>query len=668
MAAPVWTDFAPTAFEAPGTGPLVRNAVARITRAEPTEVEPLRTRLFDALDQSEVGPEIGLELRIALSILCDLRSHGWDVRSRGGLCQIRRPDHGSLEMGEAKAQIRSSLVRERDDQLRQDATRRFLAGMERQHVFQSKWVSVFDLMRDGSKLADELRSLSCLEAEERATGLARTIEPYVQVVERGTACQLTGFDLQDIWRYFRHTWVTPYRSLPGRQISFLVRDHAAPFHPVIGIASLGSAVVQQKQRDMWIGWHPDAFLKRLEAEKYRGWARWVEDRLGECLEEICIDDFLEEGLLDSSDLEAPKPASLKMLQEVSVDARRRHRLFRQAEIHKRAGREAGPEDWVQQAQTHLFRSKRAGRLLEVLEIRAQLRDAGFVRPRAQELRKATQIPTGRRAVRRLLRLVRARHLAADVMDIVVCGAVAPYNALLGGKLVALLLATPEVIGAYRERYRGQSSVIASSIAGRPISREPRLSLLTTTSLFGTSSSQYNRIRMPVGETGAEIKYHRIKRTAGYGSYQYSQRTLEGMDILLARAARGREVNSIFGEGVSPKLRKIRAALSTIGLDYDGLLQHGSPRLIYAVPLADNFRDVLVGRTKRPSYVLPREGANASDVIQWWRSRWLDNRVKQEEVLREISGHSIEYPVTHGARVKTPEEQSHADPESLWYGA
>ncbi len=45
-------------------------------------------------------------------------------------------------------------------------------------------------------------------------------------------------------------------------------------------------------------------------------------------------------------------------------------------------------------------------------------------------------------------------------DITVCGAVPPYNAILGGKLVAMLAAGPEMVEAYRERYQEAESEIA----------------------------------------------------------------------------------------------------------------------------------------------------------------------------------------------------------------
>ncbi len=71
------------------------------------------------------------------------------------------------------------------------------------------------------------------------------------------------------------------------------------------------------------------------------------------------------------------------------------------------------------------------------------------------------------------------------MDITVCGAIAPYGPILGGKLVSLLLAGPEAVHEYERRYKDAVSVIASSMAGKPIVRNPRLALLGTTSLYGT---------------------------------------------------------------------------------------------------------------------------------------------------------------------------------------
>src|SRR5437899_6175427 len=106
-----------------------------------------------------------------------------------------------------------------------------------------------------------------------------------------------------------------------------------------------------------------------------------------------------------------------------------------------------------------------------------------------------QHPNGLRTLSVALIEVRKAGLSSQVADVSVCGAIAPYNVLLGGKLVALLMTSQEVRDAYRKRYAGQVSIISSQMAGREIYRPAELKLLTTTSLYGNGSSQYNRLRL-----------------------------------------------------------------------------------------------------------------------------------------------------------------------------
>ena len=46
-----------------------------------------------------------------------------------------------------------------------------------------------------------------------------------------------------------------------------IRDAAAKYHPIIGIAALTSPVVQLRERDKWIGWSPELFTARVQAER-----------------------------------------------------------------------------------------------------------------------------------------------------------------------------------------------------------------------------------------------------------------------------------------------------------------------------------------------------------------------------------------------------------------
>ena len=82
------------------------------------------------------------------------------------------------------------------------------------------------------------------------------------------------------------------------------------------------------------------------------------------------------------------------------------------------------------------------------------------------------------------------------MEIITCGAVPPYGEILGGKLVAMLMASPRVVRDVRTRYEGRVSLIASGLKGAPVRRDPNLTVLTTSSLYSVGSSQYNRIRIP----------------------------------------------------------------------------------------------------------------------------------------------------------------------------
>ena len=166
---------------------------------------------------------------------------------------------------------------------------------------------------------------------------------------------------------------------------------------------------------------------------------------------------------------------------------------------------------------------------------------------------------GRRAVEIVLRQVKAARIGINLLEITICGAVAPYNAVLGGKLVAMLLTSPEVVVEYERRYKNACSVIASSTAGFAVKRRPNLVLLGTTSLYGVGSAMYNRVSIPAGEVGGRagetVQYKELGKSVGFGSIQFSPATINEIEAIIEGQAGGRQINHIFGEGVSPRLRK-----------------------------------------------------------------------------------------------------------------
>jgi hypothetical protein len=259
-----------------------------------------------------------------------------------------------------------------------------------------------------------------------------------------------------------------------------------------------------------------------------------------------------------------------------------------------------------------------------------------------------------------------------MMDIIVCGAVAPYNTLLGGKLVCLLLTSPEIVQFYGQRYGGKASIIASSMKGKAVVRPANLVLLATTSLYNVGSSQYNRVRVPTeqvgGKPGHTLAYTELGRSKGYGSYHFSSASLDYLETFLPRGVDGRKVNSIFGEGVNPLMRKLRDGLAEVNLPADELLLHGNPRVVYGVPLAENFREVLLGMDAKPKYFLsPRKAKMHTDLLaEFWRKRWLAGRITRSGILEQVGKHTLSYPITHGARVQLPHDNhdGHGSPDTI----
>lgn len=595
------------------------------------------------------------ELRVCISVMCDLRIQGWAFKLEGASLWASPPRANATSPLLEKQRIREAHLFERNSQLRVPAVREFIRSMERRRLGPRGWTSILSLMRDGpelsSKLQGVIRSGDYLTDPET---LRRYIDPYIQVVDADSRCQFTGFKLRDVWRYFRHTWVIPYYSVPGRQIWILIRDAAAENHPVIGIAALGSAVVQLTPRDKWIGWTPQSFLEKLAQNPTSRWAQWVWQSRRELLGGIYVKDFLEEDIISRSDIKNPSPKAIGKLLNEAKRARQWHTRFPKASQHKKV-----EQDWDAEARTYLFRAKRALAVAELLTAKVDLLQAGFKSPTKDGLAAALKTGVGRHAIEVVLRHMKAKHVGIDMLDIMVCGAIAPYNPLLGGKLVALLMTSPEVALAYERRYATSSSIIASSMAGRPILRKPQLVLLGTTSLYGVASSQYNRLKLPAeqvgGNPGAYVSYELLGHSLGYGSNHLSPTTVNEIEILLARSEGGRKVNSIFGEGVNPRLRKIRDGLSLAGLPSDKLLMHGNSRIVYGVRLASNFRSIVLGCAKRANYILPRSDPKqvTRRIADFWLRRWLSKRIEREDVLREVERHSLDYPLGHGARVVLP---------------
>ncbi len=204
-----------------------------------------------------------------------------------------------------------------------------------------------------------------------------------------------------------------------------------------------------------------------------------------------------------------------------------------------------------------------------------------------------------------------------VMDAYVIGALPPYNHLLGGKLISYILSSNEVRKIYKEKYKDQRTLIKNRQASD-------LVLIVTSSLYGKNSSQYNRIKFD-----DKLLYEPIGSTAGFGTLHISNETFESMKNLAE--SRGHSLTNRFGDGPNWRMRVIRTACDEMKLNAEVILRHSFQRGLYAVPLADNWQDFLLGKDKRPKY----KNLPLRVLVKYWKQRWLEPRKLRSDVINRV---------------------------------
>jgi hypothetical protein len=592
---------------------------------------------------------------------------------------------------EMKSRIRDTLVAARDKQLREEDTQSFVREMETPSVHggdgEPRKTSVQDLFLSPGSLVSDLRSFAEAPVHGKLAQLQDIIQPYLQFVDSDKKDQFTGLRQLDIWRYARCTWSIPHKQTPGRRMRYLVRDAARENHPIIGIGAICSGVMQLTPRDREIGWSPLALaqpkrvknyiseeleeeptkqrvqeVREKKFEEVLGQDAWevvnsLASQLDRALGYLYVQDFLDENIVSTSDLESPSAECLQSIEKKKETI---------ANANSNQGF-TSTDDYERDAQSSLYTRKRATALKRILSAKRDLQT--FAREHNEssnaDLRRSI-VSNGdvRRALKMALRTVKKRRIAG-LMDITTCGAVPPYNEVLGGKLLSFLMASPKVIAKYRQRYKDQESVIASRMKGEAVVRSPELVLLSTTSLYAVGSSQYNRLKAPTAN--GELRYEEIGKSSGHGHIHISERTFQTLKELLDELneddGESNRPNNRFGNGVNYKMRTIKAALSEIGLK--PLHQHEHPRLIYLVPLAKNWREYLTGKDDTPEYLYAdteeNPEAETQALIDYWKLRWFYKRAQKDFIIERLEEADGAVKVSN----LIPDDEPEAEPAPLF---
>ena len=147
----------------------------------------------------------------------------------------------------------------------------------------------------------------------------------------------------------------------------------------------------------------------------------------------------------------------------------------------------------------------------------------------------------------------------------------------------------------------------------------------TSSLYGSNSSQYNRLKYK-----NSLIYKPIGTTSGFGTLHVSNETFLAMRELLI--SKGLEVSHKFGRGPNWRMRVIRLACDVLNLNPDVILKHSFKRGLFAIPLAVNWKSFLNAKTKKPIY----RNLPLKKLVKHWQTRWLTMRKQNEEVIKRTA--------------------------------
>lgn len=567
----------------------------------------------------------------------DLTRASWKACYRDGVLYMSLPSLNGTGFHDNSSPEVKSLLRKWMSESRHERLVSYTEFIQRMERKNPSGHSIDELIADGKELAERLAL-----AKKGIIDASETVKPYLQLVVENERDKYTGIKISDIWRYFRLTWSTPAETTPGRTMQYLIRDAAHPMHAVMGIASLENCAVQITCRDDYIGWNQKVFIERITKMDSEG-ARGEFEKLLRYIK-IGISGIDYKELCTQATVENPTDEDIQQLLDYATSAeQRRQELLREGEIEGIDDDDKSDLGSISKdAEVALYRRKRAeqlGRLLMAKKAILDIYNSSNFNDRWVDFCNSE---SGNSSIRTALVAQKKQHIGSSLMELNVCGAIPPYNEILGGKLVALLALSPQVIHDYKERYSNKASMIASRLKGEDVVRPADLVYVGTTSLYYVGSSQYNRLKLPgsIFNSDYDIIWKKLGMTVGFGTMHISKATT--LSLTEATSEGYTRINHVFGEGASPKMRlltmAIRELLESSNEDSKDFSKHAMSRIVYGACLAKNTIQYLMGEAEKPEYYTDitdyRDGTQK--VIDYWLNRWLKSRLNFNPIYQRIA--------------------------------
>ena len=566
----------------------------------------------------------------------DLIRASWKACYREGVLFMSLPSLNGADMHDTTSPEVKALLRSWMSESRHERLVGYTDFINRMENPGANKMSIATLIADGEELAARIE-----RAHRGEIVVDDAVKPYLQLVRENDKDEFTSLKISEIWRYFRLTWSTPAETTPGRTMQYLIRDAAHPQHAVMGIASLENCAVQITCRDDYIGWNQKAFIDRILKLS-------CSIAISE-LKQLLI--YLEDGIsgIDYADLctdavvKDPTMEDVKLLFDEAVNAEQIRQQFLRNDMDANMDDTEKSElgSISMDAEKALYRRKRAEQLARFLSAKKAIRDLCDDEKFVEKWQDFCKSENGISAIRSALMAQKTKHIGSSLMELNVCGAIPPYNEILGGKLVALLATSPQVVHDYKKRYADKASEIASRLKGQPVYRPADLVYVGTTSLYYVGSSQYNRLKIPgkIFDSDFDIVWKKLGMTIGFGTMHISKATT--MSLTEATSDGFNRINHVFGEGASPKMRlltmSIRELLESTNEDSKDFSKHAMSRIVYGACLAENTFDYLMGKDSAPKYYTDMEDyrEGTKKVIDYWRNRWLSSRLNYEPIYQRM---------------------------------
>lgn len=410
-----------------------------------------------------------------------------------------------------------------------------------------------------------------------------------------TAVHPLGISYQEAFGAALRYWSMPYRGRTGRMKRFvLTAEHRnLGRHPVVaGILELGDEAPFCNWRDDLLGLSPGAFTGWLARAPIQTRSQ-IADRLRairSCLRPTSLD-------FDLSNASARDIVSHRI--EIEEFAQGRSRVL------------AAQHDLLKDRKRMAYGLRLA---------RGQMA--------LEQIAKGGEIPLGGADLMAGVRAVHDLILPRTHLEATVCGAVPPFSAGMGGKLIVSFLSHPSVVSSTLDAEGELVGWSFDSDRLKDLLPSHGMLCITTKGLYANHAAIYTRSEMP--GLHAPIRLRHLANTGGITTTLVSDRTTRLARQLLEDPGENQaRISSVYGSGGAKRHRAIHTATIAAGLP-PRIAFAGIRRPVYGLKYATN-AEAVCWLGDNPVWAISRnENSEAFDqrAVDLWRRRWLRKGIER----------------------------------------